>query len=70
MEKTTGKVREFCQSGKVGTMKASFTRTVNATVFVSGIFDLLNVMCKQHHRSALNPFLNCTKNDDVDGKCK
>ena len=24
--------------------------------FVSGTFDLFNVMCKQHHRNTLNPF--------------
>ena len=29
--------------------------------FVSGTFDLFNVICKQHHRAALNPFLNGTK---------
>ena len=29
--------------------------------FVSGTFDLLDVMCKQHHRTTLNPFLNDTK---------
>ena len=27
-------------------------------------------MFKQHHRSAMNPFLNGTKNHDVDGMCK
>ena len=29
--------------------------------FVSSIFDLLDVMCEQHHRTAVNPFLNVTK---------
>ena len=29
---------------------------------MSGTFDLSNVACKQHHRSALNPILNGTKN--------
>ena len=43
---------------------------VNVTVFVSGTFDLFNIMCKQHHRTALNPFLNGTKNGDADGICK
>ena len=41
--------------------KASFTHTVNVTIFVSGIFDLFNVMCIQHYWIALNPFLNGTK---------
>ena len=43
------------------TSKGSFTRTVNVTVFVSGTFDLFNVMCKRYHRAALNPVLNGTK---------
>ena len=50
------------------TRKASFTRTVNVTVF-----DLFNVMCKQHHKTALSPFLNGAKkpkNGDVYGTCK
>ena len=38
--------------------EASFTRTVNVAVFVSGTFDLFNLMCKLHHMTALNPFLN------------
>ena len=33
----------------------------NFTVFVSGIFDLFDVMCKQYHRAALNPFLTGIK---------
>ena len=41
--------------------KASFTCTLNKTVFVSEIIDLFDVTCKQHHMSALNPFLNGTK---------
>ena len=41
--------------------KASFTHTVNVIIFVSGTFDLFNVLCIQHHRIALNPFLNGTK---------
>ena len=49
--------------------KDSFTRTVNVTiiVFMSGTVDLLNVICKQRHRTALNPFLNGRKNGDIDG---
>ena len=27
-------------------------------------------MCKQHHRTALNPLLNGTKNGADDGMCK
>ena len=42
--------------------KVFFTRSVNITVSVSGIFDLFNVTCKQCHRSTLNPFLKvCEK---------
>ena len=41
--------------------KGSFTRTVNVNAFVSDTFDLFNVMCEQHHRTVLNPFLNGTK---------
>ena len=37
------------------------TRTINVIVFMSGIFDLFDVTCKQHHRPASNPFLNGTK---------
>ena len=48
----------------------SFTRTTNVTVFVGGIFDLLELVCKQHHRITLNPFLNGKKNGDVNGTCK
>ena len=33
---------------------------------VSGTFDLFNVMCRQHHWTALNPLLNSTKNGDID----
>ena len=36
--------------------KVLFTRSVNITVSVSGIFDLFNVTCKQCHRSPLNHF--------------
>ena len=38
-----------------------FTCTVNVTVSVSSTIDPFNVTCKQHHRTALNPFLNNTK---------
>ena len=41
--------------------------------FVSGTFDLFDVMCEQHHRAALKLILNGTKNGvdvDVDGRCK
>ena len=40
------------------------------TVFVNGTLDLLDISCKQHHWTALNPFLNSTKNGDNDGTCK
>ena len=45
---------------------ALFTRTINVTVFVSGNFDLFDVVCKQNHRSVLNPFLNGTINGNID----
>ena len=38
-----------------------FTGTINVTIFVSGTFDLFDVMYKQHNKSVLNPFLNGTK---------
>ena len=41
---------------KVLMTKGSFTRTINVTVFMSGTFDLFNVICKQHNRAALKPF--------------
>ena len=41
---------------------------MNVTLFVSGTFDVFNFMCK--HKSGLNPILNGTINDDVDGTCK
>ena len=47
-----------------------FVYTVSVTVFVSGIFDLYNVLSEQHHRVALNPFLNRTRNGDFAGTCK
>ena len=42
-------------------LKCLFTCTVNVNVYVSGVFDLFSVMCKQPHMTALNPFLNGTK---------
>ena len=39
-----------------GGHKGLFRCTVNVAVFVSGTFDLLNVMCKQYHRNTPNPF--------------
>ena len=42
--------------------KGSFTRPVNVTASVNSTFDLFDLMCKKHHRTALNPFLNGTKN--------
>ena len=59
----------FCQNCQDNS-KGSFTRTANVTAFVSGTFDLFNVMCKQPHKNALNPFFNGTKNGDFDGTCK
>ena len=49
---------------------ALFTRTVNVTVFMSGNFDLFDVVCKQNHRSVLNLFLNGTINGNIDGTFK
>ena len=43
---------------------------VSGTFFVSDTFDLLDVNCKRHLRSALNIFLNRCKSGDVDGACK
>ena len=50
--------------------KGSFTRTVNITLFVSDTFNLFDGMCKWHHKTVLNPFLNGIKSDDIDGTCK
>ena len=41
--------------------KGLFTCTVNVIIFVSGTFDRFNAMCEQHHRTALNSFINGTK---------
>ena len=54
----------------LGSGKRLFTCTVNVTVFVSGTFDLFNVTCKEHNRSALNTFQNVMKNSDISGTCK
>ena len=51
-------------------VKGLFTRTVHVTVLMSGTFDLFDVTCEQHLRTALNPFLNGTKNGDIDGTSK
>ena len=50
--------------------KGAFTHIVFQTVFVGGTFDLINVMCKQHHRNALNPFLNGLNKRLKNAKCK
>ena len=42
-------------------VRASFTGTIYVTVFISGIFDLFNDRYKQHHRTALNPYINGSK---------
>ena len=47
----------------------SFTVTVKVIDFSSDTFDLFNVMCKQHHRTAFNPILNGKKNSNIDGNC-
>ena len=58
---------DFDEHGHIdGTCK----RALNVTIFVSGTFDIFDVTCKRAHRTALNPFLNGTKNGDVDGTCK
>ena len=49
-----------------GTCKHTF----KVTVFVSGTFDLFNVMCKQYHKNVFNPFLNGMKNSDPNGTCE
>ena len=41
--------------------KALFTRSVFQTVFFQRHLWSFNVMCKQHHRNALNPFWNGLK---------
>ena len=47
--------------------KASFTRTVKVIVFFcERHFWPFNVLCKQHHRTSLNPILKRTKNGEID----
>ena len=41
--------------------KTMLRRIANFAVFVSGSFNLFNVMCKQRHRTILNLILNGTK---------
>ena len=50
--------------------KASFTRTVNVTDFVSTTFVLFNVMCKQYYRWCIEPIFKRFKNGDFDVTCK
>ena len=50
----------------VRTFKDLFTRTINVTVFADGTFDLVNVMCKQHHMICVEPILKRNKNGDID----
>ena len=47
-----------------------FTRIINVTVTMSGIFYLYNVTCKQHRSTLFSPFWNGTKNGDIDGMSK
>ena len=42
-------------------LRLVYTYRTDSSVFVSGTFDNLNVMCKQHLRTAVNSFLNGTK---------
>ena len=49
-----------------------FTHAVKVTYFVGGAFDLfnvLNVMCEQHHRNVFNLFLIVKKTGDFNGQC-
>ena len=54
--------------------KGLFARTANATVFMSGTFDLFDITSQMRlhwiHETALNPFLNRTKNGGIDSTCK
>ena len=40
------------------------------SVFVSGIFDIFNLMCEQYHRNASIHFLNGEKNGTKNFKCE
>ena len=56
----------YCNSLKIivwfGTFTlVEFTRTANVTVFVSGTFDLFDVLCKQHIRTVLSTFFTVQK---------
>ena len=51
-------------------LKAHLNVPSTSPFFVSGTFDLFDVMCKQRHRTVLNPFFNGMKNGDIDGNCK
>ena len=44
--------------------KAFYKPTVKITVPINGTFDLFDAVCKQHHSSALNKFLNGKKTGD------
>ena len=55
-----GQIRHLPTTSLAGGNKGSFTRTVNITVFMSGTFDLFDVVCKQLHIATLNLFLSGT----------
>ena len=57
---------QFC----VLKVKGSFTCAVSVNFFVSGIFELFDVICKPYNRIARDPSLNITKNGDVNGSSK
>ena len=52
------------------TLEARLHVLSTSPFFVSGTFDLFDITCKQHPKTALNPFLNGTNNGDVDGTYK
>ena len=52
------------------TLKGSFTLAANVIVFVSSTFGPFNILYEQHHRAALNPFLNGINNGDFGGRRK
>ena len=55
-----GQIRYLPTTSLAGGNKGSFTRTVNITVFMSGTFDLFDVVCQQLHIATLNLFLSGT----------
>ena len=57
-------------SHHIGSGWITFTCTVSGTVFISGILDLFDVMCEQHHRNSFNPFLNGERNGVKNVTCK